>query len=96
MPKESLYQISEKLIELNILLEEEGGDISEGSKGEKVLDLMNNYELEEHGKIDAYGGFIADLTSQCKAIKDEEKRLKERRTVIENKIKRLKQLALIV
>lgn len=89
----SLYQLNENLAALEQLLEEAGGDITEGTQGESLEKWMEEYEWQMRDKVDGYGGFIANMTADIEAIQAETKRLSDRARVFVNRIERLKAMA---
>lgn len=89
----SLYDLTEDLVALDRLLEEQGGDVSEGSGGETLEKWLKEYEWQVGTKIDAYGSLAKNWDSDINAIDDEMKRLSDRKRVIANKIMRLKMMA---
>ncbi len=89
----SLYQITENLAALDLLLQEVGGDVTETTQGEALEVWAKEYEWNLRDKIDSYGAFIKTMEADIEAIKEEGKRLSMRAQVIKNKIDRLKALA---
>lgn len=89
----SLYQITEQLVALDQLLEEIGGDVSEGTQGEALEKWIKEYEWQQREKIDAYGGMIASMKADMEAIQEEVERLNIRSRIINNRIERLKAMA---
>lgn len=89
--KESLYALTEELVPLEQALESTGGEITEDNNAlvERVTDLLDKVGA----KVDAYGSYYRSLESLALAIAEEEKRLKDRRQAVENKMKRLKEAA---
>lgn len=87
----SLYEITAELVPLEQALEAVGGDVEqvEGALVERVTDLLGQVQA----KVDAYGQYYKALEAMAAAHKMEESRLAERRAVIENKMKRLKDAA---
>ena len=79
----SLYTISEELNNFNFEIDEETGEILN-------IDKLNELTMAFDEKAENIIRFIKNLTSECDALKNEEKSLAERRKVKENKIKSLK------
>lgn len=89
----SLYALTEELLKLDHILAAAGGDLSVESDGATLEDWLKAYEWQVGEKVDAYGGLIKNWEADVEAIAAEAKRLRDRATVIENKIKRLKETA---
>lgn len=79
----SLYTISEELNNFNFEIDEETGEVLN-------IDKLNDLQMAFDEKADNIIRFIKNLSSDCEALKNEEKALAERRKVKENKIKSLK------
>lgn len=85
-----LYDITENLIALDALLQEQGGDVTEGTQGEALEKWITEYEWLERNKIDAYGSHIANINSDIDAINEEVERLRARASAYKNQIERMK------
>lgn len=79
----TLYEITGELLELQNMIEE-------GADPDVVNDTIESVEFDLEQKAEGYVMVIRNLEAQAKAIKDEEKRLKEKRLSAENGIERLK------
>ena len=86
----NLYELTNEMQALNELLEEEGGEVTDGTA---LAKWMDEYGLAMKGKVDGYGALIKNLDSYTDSLKLEEKRLYDRRKVFENRIARLKDMA---
>ena len=62
-------------------------DVSE----EAFADTLESIEGEIEEKVDGYGKVITSLLAEAGAIKEEEKRLADKRNVLENRASRLKE-----
>lgn len=89
----SLYELTTEVKALSQLLEEVGGDVSDGTQGEVLIKWMDEYGLAMKGKVDAYGSLVKNIESHVESIDIEIKRLRDRKEVFNNRIERLKQLA---
>ena len=79
----TLYEITGELLELQNMIEE-------GADPDVVNDTIESVEFDLEQKAEGYVMVIRNLEAQAKAIKDEEKRLREKRLAAENGIERLK------
>ena len=79
----TLYEITGELLELQNMIEE-------GADPDVVNDTIESVEFDLEQKAEGYVMVIRNLEAQAKAIKDEEKRLREKRLSAENGIERLK------
>lgn len=79
----TLYEITGELMELQNMIEE-------GADPDVVNDTIESVEFDLEQKAEGYVMVIRNLEAQAKAIKDEEKRLREKRLAAENGIERLK------
>ena len=79
----TLYEITGELLELQNMIEE-------GADPDVVNDTIESVEFDLGQKAEGYVMVIRNLEAQAKAIKDEEKRLREKRLAAENGIERLK------
>lgn len=79
----TLYEITGELLELQNMIEE-------GADPDVVNDTIESVEFDLEQKAEGYVMVIRNLEAQAKAIKDEEKRLREKRVSAENGIERLK------
>lgn len=78
----NLYELSEAYQKVQMMIEE-------GHEGlEDTLESIND---AIDVKADGYAKIMKNLETQASAIKEEEKRLSERRKSLENNVKRLKQ-----
>jgi len=84
-----LFDISEDLLTLADLLEEQEGDVTET---EAAFDAwFGELGTERDEKLDAYAYLIASINLDINGLKDEIDRLKARKTTFENKVKKLKE-----
>ncbi len=79
----TLYEITGELLELQNMIEE-------GMDPDVINDTIESVEFDLEQKAEGYVMVIRNLEAQAKAIKDEEKRLREKRLAAENGIERLK------
>ena len=79
----TLYEITGELLELQNMIEE-------GVDPDVLNDTIESVEFDLEQKAEGYVMVIRNLEAQAKAIKDEEKRLREKRLSAENGIERLK------
>lgn len=79
----TLYEITGELLELQNMIEE-------GADPDVINDTIESVEFDLEQKAEGYVMVIRNLEAQAKAIKDEEKRLREKRLSAENGIERLK------
>ena len=79
----TLYEITGELRELQNMIEE-------GADPDVVNDTIESVEFDLEQKAEGYVMVIRNLEAQAKAIKDEEKRLREKRLAAENGIESLK------
>ena len=79
----TLYEITGELLDLQNMIEE-------GADPDVVNDTIESVEFDLEQKAEGYVMVIRNLEAQAKAIKDEEKRLREKRLAAENGIERLK------
>jgi chromosome segregation ATPase len=87
--KRTLFDISEDLLTLADLLDEQDGDVTET---EAQFDAwFSELGEERDAKLDAYAYLIKETESEADRIKDEIDRLRARKTAAENKAKRLKE-----
>lgn len=80
----NIYEITGNILSLQTMAEE--GIIDEDT----LKDTMESLEGELEDKADAYAKVIKNIEAQATAIGIEEDRLRERRQVLENNIKRMK------
>jgi hypothetical protein len=78
----TLYEITGELLALQNMIEEEDPDI--------VKATMESVEFDLEEKAEGYVKVIKNLEAHAAALRDEEKRLREKRQVTENGIERLK------
>lgn len=89
----SLYDIDRKIAELlengynEECIDAETGEFLEG----KVEELLAQYECDRATKIENIALYIKNLNAEAEAIKQEEKKLAERRKAKENKVTRLEE-----
>lgn len=87
--KRTLFDISEDLLALGDLLDEQDGDITET---EAQFDAwFAELGDERDAKLDAYGYLVKETEAEADRLKDEIDRLRSRKTASENKAKRLKE-----
>ncbi|PJH64304.1 siphovirus Gp157 family protein, partial [Salmonella enterica] len=79
----TLYKLNESY--QNIL------QVAEMMDEEDFKEALNGIEDDIENKADGYAKVIKELEIQVDGLKREEKRLKERRTILENKIKNMKE-----
>lgn len=82
----SLYELTGELMRLFEMLEDPEMD------EQAVRDTMEAVEGEFDAKVDGWCRVIKSIEAQAKSLKEEEKRLHERRTACENNVKRSKEL----
>lgn len=80
----TLYELTGQLVELMEMAEDE--EIS----AEAIKDTLEGLEGELEDKADGYARVIKSLESEAKALKEEEKRIANRRSVLENNAGRMK------
>jgi hypothetical protein len=90
---QSLYDLTEDLVSLNTLLEEVGGDVSEGTEGQTLEKWALEFDWKMRSKVDAYGGLYKNMDADVVGIKAEIKRLGDRARALENRKARLLALA---
>lgn len=89
----SLYDIDRKIAELiengysEECIDAETGEFLEG----KVEELLSQYECDRAVKIENIALYIKNLTAEAEAIKQEEKKLADRRKAKENRAARLEE-----
>lgn len=84
----SLYELSHELIPLEALLETQGGDVTgQEALVEHVTGLLDRVQ----DKVDSLGRYYINYKMLADTLEIEETRIRERRQVIENKIRRLKE-----
>jgi len=79
----TLYKLNERY--QNIL------QVAEMMDEEEFKEALNGIEDDIENKADGYAKVIKEFESQINGLKSEEKRLKDRRTTLENKIKNMKE-----
>lgn len=79
-----LYELTEQYLELQAMLEDETEDT------EIIIDTIEAIEGDIECKAENYAKLIKTLEKEAEAIKEEEKRLAERRLTYENRALRLK------
>lgn len=79
----TLYEITGELLDLQNMIEE-------GVDPDVINDTIESVEFDLEQKAEGYVMVIRNLEAQAKAIKEEEKRLREKRLSAENGIERLK------
>lgn len=79
----TLYEITGELLDLQNMIEE-------GVDSDVVNDTIESVEFDLEQKAEGYVMVIRNLEAQAKAIKEEEKRLREKRVSAENGIESLK------
>lgn len=83
-----LFEISEDLLTLSDLLEEQEGDVTETEAAFDTWFAELGSERDE--KLDGYAWLISSLESDAEALKSEIERLRARKSAFENKAKSLK------
>ena len=88
----TLYDINfaiDQLLESNLQADEE---VIDGETGiiDTVANTLDRLDIDFKDKVDNIGCFIKNLNADIDAIKNEEKKLAERRKVKENLVERLK------
>ena len=83
-----LFDISEDLLTLSDLLEEQKGDVTETEAAFDAWFAELGSERDE--KLDGYAWLISSLESDAEALKSEIDRLRARKSAFENKAKSLK------
>lgn len=87
--KRTLFDITEDLLALADLLDEQDGDITET---EAQFDAwFAELGEERDNKLDGYAYLIRDCEAEAERLKDEVDRLRARKTAAENKAKKLKE-----
>lgn len=81
---QTLYELTGDFLNLMNMLYDE--DVDEGS----LLDACEHIETQIEDKADGYAKIIKGMEANVAGIKAEEKRLKDRRTVLENRAEILK------
>lgn len=89
----SLYQLTNDIAALELLLEQTGGDVSEGTEGQTLEKWAQEYEWKLSAKVDSYGELHRNLEALGGALDEEIKRLRARKTAIDNRAQRLLDLA---
>ena len=84
MEKRTLFEITGDLIKLDAMMEDGEEDL------EAYFDTHEGLFAEFEDKVDDYGYLIKNVSAKIDAIKAEEKRLAERRKVLENNVNRVK------
>lgn len=79
----TLYEITGELLELQNMIED-------GIEADALSDTIESVEFDLEQRAEGYVKVIRNLEAKAKAIKDEEKRLKEKRLIAENGVDRLK------
>lgn len=80
----TLYELTGELLQLAEMLED--GEYDE----EMIRDTMDSVEYDLEEKAEGYAKIIRNYEADIAAMKAEEKRLRERRSTLENSVKRLK------
>ena len=85
----TLFDISEDLLALSDLLDEQDGDIT---NHEEAFDRwFEELGAERDAKLDGYAYLIRQLEADAQMLKEEADRLKARKTANDNKVKKLKE-----
>lgn len=79
-----LYELTDEYAKLMEMMEEDGED------NQALQDTLEMIGLDIADKADGYGMVLKNVEAEVKAIRDEEKRLANRRRVLENNSERLK------
>ena len=80
-----LYEINQKLLHIESLLEESGGDLTE-----EIQNKMNMLEMEEKTKLENIGLLIQEKKEEEKTFDNQIKRLQELKKSAKNKQESLK------
>lgn len=80
----SLYELTDEITTVQEMLYD--GETDE----QVVIDTLEGLQMEFDDKADTYAKLIKNLLADAKALEDEEKRFRTRRTALENKAKYLK------
>ena len=84
----NLYELTDELANLQSLIELAGGELTD--EVEDALDAMVLNKETAADKLEGYGKVLANFNGEAAALKSEEKRLADKRKVIENTVARLK------
>lgn len=93
--KMSLYDISEELARLDSILEVSGGALPEGEAGATLQEWLEKFEFMEAAKVDTYAHYWRNLEAEKAMCETEAARFSERAAVAANKLKRLKEMAML-
>lgn len=92
----TLLEITDEMSEILRLVDEEmertGGDVTEGTEGNALMERLKSYDLKMKDKVDGYATVVRVLELDAKVLNEEVKRLADRSRAFDNKAKRLKQL----
>lgn len=92
----TLLEITDEMSEILRLVDEEmertGGDVTEGTEGNALMERLKKYDLKLKDKIDGYATVVRVLELDSKVLAEEVKRMADRSRSFENKAKRLKEL----
>lgn len=88
----NLYEINSAIDELLASDLQKDEEVVDNSTGEilSVEEALNQLELDQKTKFDNIACYIKNLTADAEALKQEEKKLADRRRVKENQAERLK------
>lgn len=87
-----LYEVNQEIQRLLLLIEPdpETGEIPDNC--DEVLEQLNALTMKRSDILEYLAKVVLDIRSDITALKNEEKRLKDRRTVLEHKEERLMQI----
>lgn len=80
----TIYEITDSFKLIQSLIEE-------GADEEIFAEALANNQMDLADKLEGYAMVIKNIESDVEGLKAEEKRLKDRRVVMENRIKRMKE-----
>lgn len=89
----SLYELTEDLVALNRLLEELGGDVTDGTQGQTLERWAEEFDWKLRDKVDGYATIIRNIEGDALLLEEEITRLQNRKRVLDNRVARLKALA---
>lgn len=75
MMNKTLYEIGSEFIELENLLEEIGGDVSDAEIEKQIDDFLADLTMQRDKKLDGYASLIVELQSRGEARAAEARRL---------------------
>lgn len=86
----ALYDLDAQFKEIDALLESSGGDLEATANGKALGEWLEKNEIATAHKIDGYCAVIEKILGDAQVCDQMMKRLKERKTSMENKAERLK------